>query len=175
MQALINFIISNFKAIWPLFRVNEWQQAMLVRGGRIRREVSAGVHWKVPCLDEVMVWPRNEVALDLPTGSVTTVDGQSVTISANLSYRMVSIATMWRSMWNTENTLKLKAAGHITSECGALAWEKLSRDRRSVENDLLASMRRFMEGTGVEVMAVRLTDCVPSDARRHYHDGSIPR
>lgn len=40
MQALIDFLIRNLMALWPLARVNEWNRAILVRLGKIRRETS---------------------------------------------------------------------------------------------------------------------------------------
>ena len=173
MQALIDFIIKNLLAIWPIVRIDEWEMGLVLRGGRITREIGPGLHWRIIFVDLVRKWPANEVALDLETGSIVTVDGKAVSVSANISYRMVSIAKMFRSTWNTERTIALIAVGHIASDCASMTWDQL-RNRRTVEASLLASLCAAMEPRGIEVLGVRLTDCVPSRAHRHYHDGRVP-
>jgi regulator of protease activity HflC (stomatin/prohibitin superfamily) len=141
--------------------------------GLIIGELGPGLHWRWWFVDEVKKWPSNEVALDLETGSVVTADGQPVSISANMSYRMTSIALMYKSLWHSEKTLGLIAVGHIASDCAAMTWLEL-RNRRTVEANLLASLNDVMAQRGIEVLGVRLTDCVPSRAYRHYHDGKVP-
>lgn len=173
MQALIDFIVRNLLALWPIARVYDWQEAMRVRNGRIKEELSPGLHWRWWFIDEVKVWPGNEVGLDLAAGSVTTSDGQAISVSANVSYRCVSIAKMYRALWNHESTLKLVAIGHIASECATMTWAQL-RERRNLEASLLVSLNATMNVRGIEVISIRLTDCVPSHAQHLYHDGKVP-
>lgn len=173
MQALIDFIIRNLLALWPIARVYEWEQGMVIRGGRILRELPAGLHWRWWFIDEVKKWPANHIGLDLQTGSIVTSDGEPISVSANISYRMASISTMYRTLWNCEQTLTLIAAGQIASDCATKTWAEI-RERRKIEAGLVVSLNEVMMSYGVEVVSIRLTDCIPSKAHRHYHDGRMP-
>jgi regulator of protease activity HflC (stomatin/prohibitin superfamily) len=164
---------KNLLALWPIARVYTWEQGLLIRRGLIREELPPGLHWRWWFVDEIKKWPSNEIALDLETGTIVTSDGKAVSVSANVSYRMISIAVMYRSVWHAEKTLGLIAVGHIASDCAAMTWPQL-RKRRSVEANLLVSLNSIMAPRGIEVLGVRLTDCVPSRAYRHYHDGKVP-
>ncbi|HEX8321025.1 hypothetical protein [Longimicrobium sp.] len=55
MQALIDFIIRNLMAFWPLARVNAWEIGLRVRLGHVREELRTGIHWRWPFLDEVRI------------------------------------------------------------------------------------------------------------------------
>lgn len=96
MQALIDFLLRNLRALWPIEAVDEWQRAILVRGGLIVRELEPGLRWRWPFLDRVVTWPASEVVLDLGTSTITTADGITAALSGNLSYQLVDMAKAWR-------------------------------------------------------------------------------
>src|SRR5688500_17486861 len=125
MQALIDFIIRNLLALWPITRIDQWQQGLLVHGGIVKRELGPGLHWRWWFVEEVKKWPANTVCVDLATAAITTTDGVPDAVSANVMYHMTSIRLMWLNIWNTEHTLKNVALGVIATTCATETWESL--------------------------------------------------
>ena len=173
MQALVDFIVRNLLALWPIARVYEWQVAMLVRGGFIVRPLGPGLHWRWLFIEEVMTWNATANALDLAAGAVTTTDGRRVTISANCRYRIVDIAAYYRNVWSTKESLGCTLLGILCTSCAGRAWPDLIRDRRGLEAALLAEVSEVVACWGIAVDAVNLTDLVLTTAHHHYTDGSM--
>jgi len=177
VQALIQFIIDRFFWLWPIVRVNEWQAGMMVRCGRIHRELKGGgLYWRWWGFESLYTWPATENSLDLASGGVTTRDGHAVSLSANISYRLVSLRAFYLRFWNSETTLQRVAIGMLCTAAAREDWSSLLANRADFET---AQLRQFQalaaaEAWGVEIVRFNLTDMVPAPAHRHYIDGSLP-
>lgn len=165
MQALINFIIANLKAIWPVSRVYDWERGLLIRGGIIRRELEPGLHLRWSILEEVYRANCNEQTVHLPTASITTSDGKSVAVSANIAYRVLSPRTLWKAVTNIERSLTNVALGFLSTECTKRSWQDLTQRRGEVQAELVTYMSKQLEVWGVEVTRLYITDLVEA---RHY-------
>jgi regulator of protease activity HflC (stomatin/prohibitin superfamily) len=176
MQALIDFLIRNLLALWPIACVDEWQRAMMVRNGRIHRSLAPGLHWRWLFVERVIQWPASEVVLSLATASITTADGRAIAVDANLGYRLVDIAKNWRTMWSLEKSVVAMAAGIICSNLALRAWEELQGEQRKErERDILVALNATSVGFGVEVVRVHLVACVEARQHRHFVDGTLAR
>jgi regulator of protease activity HflC (stomatin/prohibitin superfamily) len=173
MQALIDFLVRNLMALWPIARINEWQTGFTVRCGLIHRELTPGLHWRWPFLEEVRRWPATEITVDLPVGAVTTTDGYAAAISANLSYRLVSMRTNWLAVQDSDASLVNVALGVIASECAGRSWPQLCERRRALETDLTGRVNEVAVPWGLLVTRLRLTDLVR--ARQYRLIGDAPR
>lgn len=172
MQALIDFLIRNIMAFWPITRVNAWQMGLRVRLGRARDELGPGIHWRWPFLDQVMLWASTEITRDLPLSAVTTVDGHSVVISANVSFRMRSIRTMYLTVWDVESSLGFLTIGKLASACAQRTWPTLRDDRAALEASLLQDVAGEVSGWGIDVTRMHLTDLVLAKQYRFF--GEMP-
>lgn len=172
MQALIDFLIRNLLALWPLARIYSWQQGLRVRCGIVREELDAGIHWRWWFIDEVKTWPITTIAADLDTAAVTTRDEIAVAISANLAYRVSSVRRVFLGSWNTEIALKQIALGIIASYCASRSWSELTTNRRQIEAHLVDELNsRVGTDWGLLIERVHLTDLVRARPHRHYVDG----
>jgi regulator of protease activity HflC (stomatin/prohibitin superfamily) len=172
MQALIDFIIRNLLALWPITRVSTWHQGLRLRGGIAEEELGPGLHWRWWFIDEVKQWPSNIMAADLPTAAITTTDGYPVAVSANIVYRMTSIRLMHIAIWSPDVTILKVAAGEIASLCAIESWEGLRTNRPRLESRLTASLNERVAPWGLCVDRVHLTDLVLlAKPHRHYVEG----
>lgn len=170
MQSLIDFILRQLSALWPIARVYEWDAAFMVRNGRITRELATGLHWRWWFIEEMRRYPKRECTVDLESAAITTSDGVAVALSANLSYEMVDISKCWRNVWNLEVTMAKTALGRLCSSSSRRSYEQLMA--RGTESELLAEMQRELgEPWGIRFTRLHLTDCVRLRAHRHYMDG----
>jgi hypothetical protein len=175
MQELVKFLLDRLLALWPVARINDWQLALLVRGGKVLRELAPGLRLRVPLLDEVKTYPATEVSLDLEASTVETADGAAYTISANVSYRMVSIRSNLLTVWNVETSLACVARGRLASFIARVAAADLNGGRAGIEEQLRLDLGAELASWGIEVTRLHLTDCVRGRALRIYHDGAMRR
>lgn len=170
MQALINFVIAQWKALWPISRVYTWEKGLLIRGGIIKRELAPGLHIRWPVLDEVYRANCAEQTIDLPTVAVTTSCGRSVAASANLAYRTHSPKALWSKVSNIERSVTNLTLGFLASELTKRTWEDLTQRRDEVQSELAAHMTKQLEVWGVEVTRVYLTDLIEAVSYRLFGD-----
>lgn len=176
MQALIDFIIRNVLQLVPFARVYEWQVGMMVRKGRIQRDLAPGIHWRWWFIDEARTWPRVECVVSLSTGAVTTADGESIAIDGNIGYAMVDIAKAFRRVWNTEASVKALAMGIICSTIAQRPWRDLQGDSRApLEAELLEKVNAATTEWGIAIKRVHLVACVRARQHRHFLDGTLGR
>jgi modulator of FtsH protease HflK len=172
VQALIDFIIRNLLALWPIARVYSWQQGVRLRGGILREELPPGLHWRWWFIDEVYRITVAEQTLDLAVGACTTRDGRSVAVSANLAYRIVSVRQMWAAVDDVKCSIRNVALGYLVGECSRQSWDTLTTGRDDVQAQLAAYMTRQLAIWGVEVTRVHITDLV--EARQYRLFGDAP-
>lgn len=174
MQALIDFIIRNLLALWPIAQVYEWECGMMVRRGKIQRVLSPGLHWRWWFIDEKRTWAATECVISLPTGAVTTADGESIAIDGNLGYRLHDIVMSWRTCWNMDASVKALAQGVICSHLATRTWPELQGDaRKTVEAHLVTLLNEQTAVWGIEVSRVHLVACVRARQHRHFIDGAL--
>jgi regulator of protease activity HflC (stomatin/prohibitin superfamily) len=174
MQQLLQYILDRLMTLWPLYVVREWNTAVLVRGGKIKRELLPGIGWRWPFLDEVLSSPRTECVVDLSTAAIETRDGIAVALSANMAYRITSLAKLWRTVYDMDDSLSRLAIGRIASHVACLRAASLKTKRDQLEANLVADLAVAAAAWGIEVTRVHVTDCVRIKAHRHYVEGIYP-
>lgn len=174
MQAILDFVVKHVMAFWPLARVYSWQQGVRVRLGKLREELEPGIHWRWPFVDEVFKVSTAEYTLDLRAGAITTSDGHSIAVSANLAYRIVSVRTMWQNVADVDESIQNMALGFLTTECARRSGPELLGDRTEMQGSLASFMTAELAAWGVEVTRVCLTDLVRAKQYRLFMDATAP-
>jgi membrane protease subunit HflK len=173
MQALIDFLIRNLMALWPIARVYSWQIGMRVRNGIIIEELKPGLHWRVLFIDEILRYNVTEQTLNLQTGSVVTKDDQTLSISANIAYTITSPKSMWLTVQDPDDSISDIALGKLISLCSKKTWTQLKNNRSEIERWLRDRLVTETKDWGIEITRVFLTDCVPAKQIRLFTDGGF--
>lgn len=151
------------------FIVRQDRQAVVLRFGDPQRVIrEPGLNWKMPFIDNVVLFDKRELMRDIQHQEVTMQDQKRMLADAYVVYRIVDPLTFlrqWRTVENFE--LRLDAiSGNILR--GALAQmqfaamltpQRLDFNRRVTEA-VRAETRRF----GVEIVEVRVTRTDVPDA-----------
>jgi membrane protease subunit HflK len=172
LQALIDFLIRNLMALWPIARVYSWQIGLRIRNGVAREELRPGLHFRMLFIDEIIRCNVVENTVNLQTGSVVTVDDQTLSISANIAYRITSPKAMWLSVQEPDDSIADIALGKLISLCSKKTWHELKHNRAQVERWLRDRLVSETKDWGIEITRVFLTDCVPAKQIRLFNDGA---
>lgn len=81
--------ITNQLKFW--FIVKEWENGLQLRNGRILRELSYGLYFKIPFLDFIYCQPKRTKDIVISQVNFTTKDGQQITASATAFFKVVNI------------------------------------------------------------------------------------
>lgn len=172
MQALIDFLVRNLLALWPVAVVQFNERAILIRNGRIRAELGPGIYWRWWFIEKVLKCPATWDWIDLQFGDVPTLDGIAATFSANVEYRILSPATLWSAISDPDTNLSRLALGKLASLVAMKDWAKLAKNQKSMRTWLRKQLAAETEDCGVEVGRVLITNLVQARPIRLLVEGN---
>lgn len=170
MQPIIDWLIDNFYALWPLWRVEFWETALRVRGGIDRDILAPGLRWRWPLFDEIEREPTTVQTINLPACSITTADAVAVTASGNVRFRVVDIRLYWRSIHDGHDVLSNILMGRLARSICDNDFGMLHDQWDELHDEVLANLQDAVGCYGVKVEAVDLTDFVPCRQYRLFLD-----
>jgi modulator of FtsH protease HflC len=144
-----------------VFTVNEAQQALVVRFGDPVREVrEAGLHFKVPFVDNVTYFDKRVLDYDATSVELILGDQKRLVVDAFARYRINS-PTRFRQAAGDEDAFRGRLGPILSSNLrGVLGEVGLMQVLSSERGDLMQRIRdqtnRSMEGFGVELVDLRI-------------------
>jgi regulator of protease activity HflC (stomatin/prohibitin superfamily) len=110
LQSLLSWVF-NFLIWWVI--VAPWEQALRVRMGKKVEVLEAGIHLRIPYLDVVYTNAIRRRTVDIGTQTLTTSDGEPLTLAGNVQYRIVDLLTLYQTLHDPGATIIDLAASHI--------------------------------------------------------------
>lgn len=138
-------IQSILRAFLPAFSwfviVAPWEQAVRVRLGKHVQLLGAGVALKIPVVDRVFRQSTRERRSVIRPQVVTTTDGQAITVSGALGYRVDDLLKLYDTLEAPEDTLEAMVSGSVADfisartkdECEPKALEEYVSERLELE------------------------------------------
>lgn len=151
-------------ATWNLatFRVNEWQQAIIVQLGKpVDRDARGpGLYLKIPFVQEVIYFDKRLLDYDALGREVLTIDKQQVVIDNYSRWRIVDPLLFYQTVRNergAQSRLDEIVYSNLRENLGRHTLREIVSDKRSalmvqVAERSDAKMREF----GIEVLDVRI-------------------
>lgn len=88
LKELISYLTNQFK-FW--FIVKEWENGLQLRNGKIKRQLSHGIYFRLPFIDSVYVKPIRTMDIVISQANFTTKDEKQVTASATAFFKINNI------------------------------------------------------------------------------------
>jgi len=133
----------------PLYVVNEGEQAVIVQLGRLTNVITnAGLHVKIPFIDEVVRYPKKIMAWDGEARIVPTAERQFIFVDVTARWRIDDPKKFYESI-NTVDAAYSKLAEIIDSEVRTVVAENFLRE--SVRNSNIIMER----STGADGLGLR--------------------
>jgi membrane protease subunit HflC len=143
IAAFIVFLAAN-----PLYIINEGESAVIVQLGRITNVVTnAGLHVKVPFIDQVVRYPKKIMSWDGEARIVPTAERQFIFVDVIARWRIADPQKFYESI-NTLEAAYSKLAEIIDSEVRTVVAENPLRE--SVRNSNII-MERSAEASPLEL------------------------
>ena len=155
-----------------LFRVPEQSQAIITRLGKPIATVNtynprvafgqtdAGLVWKVPFLDNVIMVDKRVLPLEMPEQTVLTTDQRLLQVDAFGRFRITDPLRMYLTAGTEENVkeaLERILASRLRNELGKQPFEALlSPERTQLMDDIQHTVNVVARNYGAEIVDVRI-------------------
>lgn len=143
------------------FTVHQSEQALVVQFGEPRRAIDEpGLHFKIPFVQDVLIFDKRVLDFDAPTQEIPTLDQKQVLVNAFAKFRIVNSLLFFQSV-RTIDTLKDRLGAIISSNLrqalGRIPMQQiLTAERATLMEEVSTKVSEEAKALGIEVMDVRM-------------------
>ncbi len=173
-KAIIALIILGFGMILfggATFQIKETEQAIVLEFGEWKETVrEAGIHFKVPFIQNVIFFDRRIRILDMQEMTVITADQKRMNVDAFAEYMIEDPLRVYQAVVNergAENRLSTIAESNLRKVFGVqLLQNTLSGEREDLRRSIQDAVTIEAAGLGIKVVDVRIkrTDLPPENS-----------
>ena len=158
---IIIFSILIFMGFNSLFTMNEKQQGLVLQFGDPKRVVkSAGLHFKIPLIQNVVRYDRRILEYDLPVEEVIAVDKKRMLIDSFTRFKIVDPLEFYKTVGNetnVRNRINSNVISSLRRVVGRVTLEKLlSEERSNIMERIKVEVNNEASRFGIEVVDVRI-------------------
>jgi membrane protease subunit HflC len=184
VAALVLILLANALYIVPIdkqaivlrfgqaqYTVNATEPGVL-EGGALMHNADAGLHLKMPLVDDVRYYEKRNQGYDLDAAEVTANDQQRLNVDAIARWRIKNPLQYLRaSGGNGEQQLGLRFTAALRGELGKVSQpDIISGQRATLMQRVRQALQTQMNTLGIEVIDVRIrkADLPPQNSARVY-------
>jgi len=160
---LVVLAIIALLASVTLYRVNEKEKAVQLRFGALASEdISPGLHWKIPFVDDVRKFDARVLTVDATPESFYTVERKRLIVDSYAKYRVADVGAYYRATGGNESVARSRLAARINdglrNEFGTRTLAEVVSGERDMLMEKLTNILNttVRDSLGVEVLDVRV-------------------
>ncbi|GJD81424.1 protein HflC [Methylobacterium gregans] len=150
-----------------VFTVGQMQQALVLQLGRVRAvlnqtgEDRPGLYFKIPFVENVVVFDKRVLDLDLPVQTLLTADRQNLEVDAFARYRIIDPLRFYQSVNNI--ALANQRLASFTNSALRNVLARSTRDaivkteRTRLMNEIQEDVNRQAKALGIQIVDLRMT------------------
>ena len=160
-------IIQQFgHAMSPVFVVDMWEKALVLRLGKFEDIKDPGLHWKIPFVDSV--WHQTVVtqSIHLHPQSITSLDYRNIVVRAIVRYDIKDCFLFLTKLAHPTDVLVDTTGAMIREIIEERNWEDLV----DIEVELTEKIGKKVSEWGINIEKVTLTDLAEINSVRVISD-----
>jgi len=165
---LISLIQQFIHELLPIFIIDEWEEAIILRNGKYIKTVKPGLYFKIPFFDSV--WKHTVItqSIDIPPQSITTADGENVVVKGIIRFSIIDIKTFLTTITEPQDVLTDTTGGMIREIIEDTRWVNII----DIDKRLTSEVGKFVKKWGIKVEKVTLTDLQIANSIRIIQDST---
>ena len=154
LDKLVDILVRFGRDMLPFVIIEQWNAAVQLRYGKWIKNLSGGIHFKIPFFDSVIECPVITQSVNLPSQTLTTLDEESIVLKAIIRYRVSNIQTYLLSVMHANDVLIDTTQGIIRDVVEMTTWPGLVDVNSQITNEV----KEYVVKWGIEIEAVTITD-----------------
>ena len=155
-ERVLDFIAASWDVLRPWVVINDFEGAVVLRFGRYFRELTPGLHWKLPVADTTIIASTVITTMALRPQTLTTSDDLTVVISAIVKYRITDVRAYLLDIWDSADVLNDLTLGAIKEMVTSVNYSDLQK--HGIEDQVLAAIQNEADEYGVHIYKVTFAD-----------------
>ena len=156
IEQLIALIGGFWEQILPLYTIDQFEKAVVLRFGKFKKVVGPGLHWKMPFFDVIMSDSVVTDTYNLPPQSLTTSDNKEIVTSAVVRFHISDIKKFKLEITDEESAIQDICLGAIMTALTSKSWQDCQD--RTINTHITNQVKKEVAEYGITVEKVRLTD-----------------
>lgn len=165
---LIDLLAQWWNFLMPAVIIPDYEEAVLLRGGKFKKVLKPGFHVKLPIIDEVVSQHVVITTLSLSAQSLYTKDKQNVVVKAVVKYKISDVKVFLLEVFDAQDALADMTQSIIKNIIISLPLEACIDPE--IDNTLTKKVRVEAKKWGVDIQQVTLTDIAPIRSFRLIND-----
>jgi len=155
LDKVIEWLTSVIYDFLPFFIVKEYEEALHLSGGKFKRHLKAGFHWKWSFYDEILKQHITFTTINLPAQSLVTKDNKNIVVKAVVKYKVVDCRIFLLEVYDSVDAISDVSQGVIKNIIMPSTWEECRN--LETDNTITKKIRTELRKFGVHIEAVTLT------------------
>jgi len=178
MDEIITFIIFALAGIAGLimfyialaiYIVKQWQKAVILRFGKITKITEAGLHFKTPLIESVILVDLRTQTLEMERQVAITKDNISIGIDAVVFMKIEDAQKFVLNIEDYRSAVTKYAQASMRDLVGKYSLNDLLTSRAEIAQSLKAKVDELAKAWGIDVTNVEIQDIsLPEDMKRAF-------
>lgn len=121
--------------------------------------LAPGWYFAFPLFQEIRQTNCAEDCVDVSNMPLTTWDGEQMTISYNMRYRIVDVLKFQTNVQEASTSLHAEASCEVALRVRRREWKRIYRSQGSIERRITKTMTERVADWGIEIMHGGITIC----------------
>ncbi|WP_142847281.1 protease modulator HflC [Telmatospirillum sp. J64-1] len=154
-------VVGAVVAASALFVVRQPEQALVLRLGAPRAVITEpGLHVKVPFIEDVLVYEKRVLSLDLPAEQVLLADQRRIEVDTFTRFQIEDPLRFYQTVRN-EDVARARVRDLVSGSLrrvlgGVMLQSVLSGERVAIMNEIQRQVTAEADGLGINVIDVRI-------------------
>ena len=143
-----------------VYIIPETHRGVLLRFGElIETNIEAGIHFKVPVIDEVREFDVRVLTMDLPARQYLTVEKKPLDVDSYIAWQITDVDTFYRATggdeFRAQDLLLSRVDNGLRNEFGVRTMHEVVSGQR---DELMAKLKDLVNQTSVSEFGIRVLD-----------------
>jgi len=165
---LIDLLTQWWLELSPAIIIRDYEEAVLLRLGKYKKNLYPGLYFKIPIVDEVIVQHVVVTTLSLSAQSLYTKDKQNIVVKGVIKYKIADVKTFLLEVFDAQDAISDMSQSIIKNVIMSMTLDECTDVE--LDNTLTKKMRVEAKKWGVEIQQVTLTDLAPIKSFRILND-----
>ncbi len=167
---LVDLFVDFIEVFQVYTFVDHFDEGVILRKGKFRKVVGAGMHWLLPGkFERIITQNIKPDPMELDIQSVHTLDGYATNFNIGLIWKVTDVREFLLEWENTQQMIDLLATGVCSAAIIDSKWVEVNTNK--FLQGLKAPINRKVRKRGAEVTEVMRINCSNGEATRYWHEG----